>query len=303
MDIKRLIKKFVPQRIFYAVRNAVYPEKIDVLEDRVKSLFFKQYEELASPEVSQKILFRNVENKLYSKHGGDGILAHIFSKVGTTNRTFVEMGVEDGTECNTANLSLNFGWKGVLIDANEVWINKARDFYKKKLGTKSGAVKMVAGFVTAESVDSLISQGGVSGDIDLLSIDIDSNDYWVWDAITSIKPRVVVMEYNAAFGLHSITIPYDPQFHYQEAYKNNPLYFGVSLTALAKLAQKKGYILVACDSHGHDAFFVRRELAQGKFIELLPEEAFYPNPYNIRVFGNTEKQFETVKNLPITKIK
>ncbi len=303
MNIKKSIKKFVPQKIFYFVRDAVYPEKIDVLEKRIHSLFFKQYESLAAPRISQKDLFKNLEYKVYSKHGGDGILAHIFSKIGRTNRTFVEMGVEDGTECNTANLSLNFGWKGLLIDANEAWIQKARDFYKKKLGASSENVRMTVGFVTAESINTIITDSGFGGPIDLLSIDIDSNDYFVWDAIKSVDPRVVVMEYNAAFGLRSLTIKYDPKFHYQEAFKQNPLYFGASLTALSRLAKKKGYILVACDTHGHDAFFVKKDAAEGKFTELTPEEAFYPNPYNIGAIGSIETQFDSIKHLEFVEVK
>lgn len=300
--MKKIIKKILPRRIFDFVRDIVYPEKINILEERLSSLFLTQYQNLSAPNLNQKTVFKNAEFKVYSKHGGDGILAHIFSKIGTFRRTFVEIGVERGIECNTANLSLNFGWRGLLVDANKEWIKLAQDYYKDKLGILALNVKAVFCFVTIENINQLLSSEGLNGEIDLLSIDIDSNDYWVWRAINVINPRVVVMEYNSAFGLRSKTIKYDPHFHYQETYKKNPLYFGASLVALAKLARKKSYILVACDTHGHDAFFVRKDVADGKFVELSAEQAFYPNPYNIAKVGSIEKQFEQIKRLDFEEI-
>lgn len=303
MRLKTIIKKFVPRKLFNIVRDSVYPEKINILEDRVKSLFLTRYQGLIAPHFSQKSVFKNAEFKVCSKHGGDGILAHIFSKIGVTDRSFVEMGVEDGTECNTANLSLNFGWRGLLIDANEEWINKAKVFYKKQLGSRADGVKMTVGFVTAENINQLIDDNGFRGEIDLLSIDIDGNDYWVWRAIGAVNPRTVVMEYNAAFGpLRSLSVKYDPRFHYQDIHQENPLYFGASLTALSKLAEEKGYVLVACDTHGHDAFFVRKDAAEGKFVALSPEEAFYPNPYIVAKFGDVDRQFERIKRMELAKI-
>ncbi|MBI2626193.1 MAG: hypothetical protein HYW69_01195 [Candidatus Nealsonbacteria bacterium] len=297
MQPKTLIKKIIPRSIISFFRKAIYPEKIYIIENNLDSLLKTYYQKIAAPDFNQKISFRNAEFKVYSKHGGDGLLLYIFSKIGCQNRTFVEMGVEDGRECNTANLSLNFGWKGIIIDANKEWMESAQIFYRDKLGRSSGNVKAVHSFVTAENINETISKNGISGEIDMLSIDIDSNDYWVWKAINAVNPRVVVMEYNSALGLKPITVKYNPNFHYQKAYKEHPLYFGASLAALAKLAKEKGYVLAGCDCHGHDAFFVRKDLAQGRFIELSPEEAFYPNPNAIQKIGSVEKQFEQIKHL------
>ena len=302
MQIKKLLLKIVPKKILNLIRGIFYPEKINVLEDRLDSLFLTYNQGVASPDLSQKTAFRNAEFKVYSKHGGDGLLLYIFSKIGTTNHTFVEMGIEDGRECNTTNLLLNFGWNGLLIDANKDWVESARSFFKTKLGDKADNVKIVDSFVTAENINKTLSDNNISGGIDLLSIDIDSNDYWVWESISTINPRVVVMEYNSAFGLRSLTIKYDPNFHYQKAYRKNPLYFGASLQALATLGKSKGYILVACDIHGHDAFFVRSDVAKDKFVELSAEEAFYPNPYTIKNIGDLDTQFEQVKHLDFEKI-
>ncbi|MDP2642155.1 MAG: hypothetical protein Q8P21_02605 [bacterium] len=298
---RQFIRRFVPRRVLVFIRETFYPEKIYLIEDKVDSLFKTYYRNLIAPDLDQKTTFRNAEFKVYSKHGGDGILAYIFSKVGVTNRTFVEMGVENGRECNTANLALNFGWKGAMIDANEEWIKSAKEFFKEKLGSRSDNIKTVARFITAENVNQLLVDNDCKGEIDVLSIDIDGNDYWVWRAIDVISPRVVVLEYNSAFGQHSLTIKYYPENNCKPE-KEYPLYFGASLVALSKLAKQKGYILVACDCHGHDAFFVRSDVAKGKFVELPSSEAFYPNPHSLRKFGSIEKQFEQMKNFEFEEI-
>src|SRR3989344_932804 len=225
MRLKQVIKKIVPQKVFYFIRDTLYPEKINILEERLTSLFLSYYNHLTASNLSQKTVFKNAEFKLYSRHGGDGIIAHIFSKIGIASNTFFEIGMENGQECNTANLALNFGWRGLMIDANEEWIKSAQAFYREKLGGKSRNVKAITSFVTAENINQSLVSNGFRGEIDLLSIDIDSNDYWVWRSITAINPRVVVMEYNAALGFRWLTIKYDPHFHYQKSHRVNPLYF------------------------------------------------------------------------------
>ena len=282
--MKNFIKRILPAKFF----SLFYPEKINVLEERLKNLFIAHYADLGTS--NQKDNFRNSEFKTFSKHGGDGIIAYIFSKIGAVNRTFVEMGIEDGRECNTANLARNFGWSGLMIDANESWVKSAQDFYKDY------KVKVAHLFVTAENINEILEKG----EIDLLSIDIDGNDYWVWKAITSVNPRVVVLEYNSSFGHRSITQKYNTEHRFSP--HQSPLYFGASLSALTKLSKEKGYILVACDTHGHDAFFIRADLASGKFKELFPEEAFYPNPFNLRKYGDLEKQFDQIKHLDFIDI-
>jgi len=293
---KELAKKFLPRRIISVFRKIIYPEKINLVEENLRSLFCQYYHNIAAPDLDQKIAIKNAEFKVYSKNGGDGILLYIFSKVGVTNRTFVEIGVEDGRECNTANLSLNFGWQGMIVDANKEWIESAKSFYA---GTK---VRPVHCFVTAENINQLLSDNGFNGEIDLLSIDIDSNDYWVWKAINAVSPRVVVVEYNSAFGLKPITVKYNPNFHYQNVHRKNPLYFGASLAALAKLAKEKGYLLIGADSQGHDAFFARKDVVEDKFVELSPERAFYPSPYVFQKIGSIEEQFNQVKHLDFERI-
>ena len=113
---KELAKKFLPRNIISFFRKIIYPEKINLVEENLHSLFCEHYQEIAAPDLSQKIVMRNAEFKVYSKNGGDGLLLHIFSKIGVTNHTFVEMGVEQGRECNTANLSLNLYFRFFVMN-------------------------------------------------------------------------------------------------------------------------------------------------------------------------------------------
>lgn len=235
--------------------------------------------------------------KIFSQNNEDGILLHIFSEIGVTNYRFVEFGVQEGWQCNTANLSLNFGWSGLLMDANADDVEAAKRFYRDTLGPKTDRVRIIQCFVTAENINEMLATSGASGEIDLLSIDIDGNDYWVWKAITVVEPRVVVVvEYNALFGnTRSVTIPYRPQFEAQG------LYFGASLAALTKLAQSKGYVLVGCDSNGVNAFFVRRDAMKDGLREVPIGDAFYLNArYAAR--GITQRQIDLLNNMPVEDV-
>jgi len=125
------------------------------------------------------------------------------------------------------------------------------------------AVKVVEAQVTRENINELITANGFAGDVDLLSIDIDSNDYWVWEQLSVCRPRVVIVEYNPLFGTdRAVTIPYDPHFNRREFEVPRAAYYGASLQALAKLGARKGYRLALLEPRGVNAFFVREDLAR-----------------------------------------
>lgn len=176
------------------------------------------------------------ESRIYSQNGEDGILAGIFSQIGRTNKFFVEFGVEDGSQCNTRYLREYCGWKGLMMGG-------CRHL--------SGDIKQE--FVTAGNINMLFEKYMVPDEFDLLSIDIDGNDYWVWKALSGrYRPRVVVIEYNAKYKPpQSVVILYDPQYVW-----DGSDYFGASLSAFVTLAGNKGYTLAGCDSTGTNAFFV-----------------------------------------------
>ncbi len=193
--------------------------------------------------------------KVFSEGDEDGLLHEIFSRIGVVNHTFIEIGIGDGLECNTAFL-LTQGWNGVWIDSSPDGVNKARTAFSRF------SVEVLHEEVTPANVDGLVASKTNGGSLDVLSIDIDSFDYHVWEGVNAVQPRVVVIEYNATLPPHvSQTIPYDPSIRT----KVGTFYFGASLSALAKLAERKGYSLVGCSVTGVNAFFVRNDLLKDHF--------------------------------------
>lgn len=209
--------------------------------------------------------------KVFSQCDEDGIIQEIFRRVGTTNRTFIEFGVETGVECNTVKLLLD-GWRGLWLDGSTTGIANIRTNFSTFFN--DGRLQALEAFINAENINSLFEQGGITGNIDLLSIDIDRNDYWVWKAIEVVQPRVVVIEYNASLRPPlSLVIPYEPR-----AMWNGTNYFGASLEALVRLGRQKGYRLVGCSFSGANAFFVKDEVAGTHFLDPATAEEHYEPP-------------------------
>jgi methyltransferase FkbM-like protein len=249
----------------------------------------------AYPQLAvEPVQLNRVEARVYSQNGEDGILAWLLAHVGAPNRTFVEFGIGDGSECNTANLSRTFGWRGLLLEADAEFAERAWVFYRRFPG-----VRIVTAEVTPENIDSLLREHGAA-EVDVLSVDVDGNDYWVWRALTEIEPRVVVIEYNATFGpKRSVTVPRRDGFdRYREHVSG--FYHGASLAALAKLGNEKGYALVGCDSRGGNAFFVRRELLREPLREVEAREAWMP--LWERAHLEPEQQFAQVRHLPLIDV-
>jgi hypothetical protein len=215
------------------------------------------------------------EMRWSSQNGEDGIVLHLFSRLGVkAGCTFVEIGAGDGRECNSAVLALHFGWRGLLMDGDSGHVDTARRYYQRRLGPEADRVSVTGAFVTAENVNKLLAGHGWHGEIDLLGIDIDGVDYWIWAALDQVSPRVVVIEFNAGLGAErSAVVPYRPDF---DRFADDPTgcFFGASLGALTQLGAAKGYVLAGCDSTGTNAFFVRADEAEGTIFAVSPVEAF-----------------------------
>jgi len=210
------------------------------------------------------------EFRTFSQWGEDGILQHLLRHVAVSKKIFVEFGVENYTESNTRFLLLNNNWSGLVIDGS----SKNIDFIKSDEIYWRHNLKAEHAFVTRETINDLIRRNGISGEIGLLSIDIDGNDYWVWEAIDVVLPSVVVLEYNARFGPQkAVTVPYDAGFVRSSAH-HSTIYYGASLAALCLLSKRKGYSFVGCNTAGNNAFFVRSELRPPGLPELTPAEGF-----------------------------
>jgi hypothetical protein len=209
--------------------------------------------------------------KVYAHYDEDGILEEVFKRVGLTNRYFVEFGVGYGLQNNTLYLLLQ-GWRGAWIEGSSLCCEaiKARCEFL----IKADRLRVHQGFITAENIEELFRGLDVPAEFDLLCIDIDNNDYWVWRAIQQYRPRVVAIEYNATFRSSvSCVVPYNPA-----AMWNHTNYFGASLKAMEELGRSKGYCLVGCNYVGSTGFFIREDLVGDRFAEPFTAENHYEPP-------------------------
>ena len=205
------------------------------------------------------------ERAVYSQNGEDGVLQAIFATIGVANKYFVEFGCEQAIECNCSYL-VEQDWQGLFMDGKGISRNPHAVVHKE--------------FITAENINALFRKYAVPPAFDLLSIDIDGNDYWVWKEI-AWRPRVVVIEYNAHFPPpQRKTIRYEPMFSW-----NQTDYFGASLHALRDLGEQKGYTLVYCESTGSNAFFIATDVLPPSFVPQPVEVIYRPPNYMNRGQG------------------
>lgn len=246
----------------------------------------------------------DVEFRVSSQWGEDGILEWLVQNLPIQSNRFVEFGVEDYREANTRFLLQNRDWRGLIMDGNRANVEaiRADSLYWRH------DVTAAAEFITAENIDDLIAKYGFDGDLGILSIDIDGNDYWVLEQISVAKASILVCEYNSILGdLWPITVPYKADFERFRAHSSG-LYIGASIAALRALAHRKGYEFIGTNSNGVNAFFVRRELWDA--IEPLLEQRYaYPSRHRdardsmgqLSFVGGVERA-ELIKNLPFVRV-
>lgn len=211
----------------------------------------------------------------FSQNDEDGVIQEIFRRIGASGGSFVEFGVQTGLQ-NNSRLLLYLGWKGLWIEADAEACGKLRKSFQTELG--SGQLQLRNSFVNRDNINSLIDSAQL-GDLDLLSIDIDGNDFWVWESI-EVQPRVVVIEYNAKFRP-----PVKWIMEYNLGHRwNYSDYQGASLQSLADLGRAKGYTLVGCCLAGVNAFFVRDDLIQSHFPEPDVGALYNPPRYYMQNF-------------------
>jgi hypothetical protein len=191
------------------------------------------------------------ELRVFSQNGEDGVIAEILSRTGTGGGGFVEFGVQDGTEGNTVFLAQVLGWSGVYLESDDA----AYAALERRYAATPG-VRTVHAAVEPDTVEALFAQAGVPEEPDVLSIDVDGNDYWIWKAIGRFRPRLVVVEYNGSLDPASRRVmPYTPGYRWDHTSG-----YGASLGALEDLGAEKGYRLVHTELAGVNAFFVREDL-------------------------------------------
>jgi hypothetical protein len=225
--------------------------------------------------------------KVYSQNDEDGIIQEIFNRIGTTNKIFVEFGAYDGLENNTTYLLMQ-GWKGLWMDGDHKKMKVLKRTYQKAIDRKQLYAECV--FITKDNINDLIGKY-FDGEIDLLSVDIDGNDYYVWENINVINPRVVVVEYNAKFPP---PVFYRMEYNATHQWDGSDI-MGMSLQAAVELGDKKGYQLAGTNINGINAFFVRKDCIKNSqmFAEPSTAEHLY-NParyYMVFEGGHLAKHF------------
>jgi hypothetical protein len=247
----------------------------------------------------------DAEFRVYSQFGEDGIIQYLISRVPIEHDVFVEFGVADYRESNTRFLLCNDNWRGLILDGGTRHI----DFVRwNPLGWRHN-IDARSVFVTRDNINGAISDAGISGDIGLLSVDIDGNDYWVLDAIDVVSPRILVAEYNSTFGpTAAVSVPYDPRFERTKADRSN-LYWGASLAALCLTADRHDLAFVGSNSAGNNAFFVRRDVL-GDLPTLTPQEGWVDarfresrdNGGNLTYIGGRAARIAVIADRPLVEV-
>jgi hypothetical protein len=252
---------------------SIIEEKEQTTHTLLQNALFMQYRRMLETG-KQMPKLNEVGFSVYSESDEDGILHYIFAVIGSTNKKLVDIGAATIRGSNTANLIINYGWTGLLIDGDSSSVEACNKFYSCNNRTKIYPPHYVCAWVNAENIDRLLIENGLTGEVDLLCIDIDGIDYWVWKAINCISPRVVVVEYQCIWGAEkSVTVPDKQDF--QAAYSNGfGIYCGASLSAFVKLGKEKDYRLVGCQRYGYNAFFVRNDIGKKVLPEISAAECF-----------------------------
>ena len=301
---KRLRHFFRPTRAL-AKRLQIMDSKLDRMgPDKVRNL-------LAEPLVRHvqslppSTPLEETEFSVYSQWGEDGIIHFLLRHVPCPNRTFVEFGVEDFSEANLRFLIERSPWRGLVMDGSpdlEARVQATGLAWRRHLQAKSV-------FITAENINELIKKSCIEPELDILSIDLDGIDYWVWKSFTAYSPRIVIVEYNSLFGPSAtITVPYRPDFQRAKAHYSH-LYWGASLGALVQLAHEKGYSCVGSTSTGLNAFFVRDDVL-GALPSMTSNQAWRDlcvresrNPAGEMSYLSGSDRIKAIEHLPVVDVR
>jgi hypothetical protein len=218
------------------------------VEPAVQAVLRKLYLDGDGLEYPEKLTAQRF--RLASQNQEDGVTVALLKEIGVATRRFVEIGagLSGG---NSAFLAREWGWTGLMVDGSHARM--------EQVARRFPGVTAVGAWVTRENINDLITRNGFGGEVDLFSVDIDGNDYWIWEAMTACSPRIVILEYNSMFGPdRAVTVPYDPQFDRRQ---HHTMYYGASLMACTRVSARKGYRLVAVEPTGINAFFLRNDLA------------------------------------------
>lgn len=259
--LKKQVKKHFSVFIYRKARSAAARNALDRF--------------LAQLGPEQPMPLHRASFDLFTYHGEDGIIAWLTSRLTGLPKRFVDIGAGDCIRSNCARLAVHEGWQGVFADASAEQLDTGKRFYRK---TGISGLQFINRYITPVNVNRMLEEAGMTGEIGLLSVDIDGNDFWVWEALTVLQPRIVVIEAKVEFGLENRVVPYGPANHREE----NSRYNGASVEALRLLGWRKGYKLVGANKEGYNLFFVQEKeillpVTAGEILaDPAIQDCFYP---------------------------
>jgi hypothetical protein len=293
--IKKIIRRIVSSinKPIINVIKSIYNNEIVNEEKKMiliaKSILFSnQFNDITLNSKNNRL--HQFEFKVFSQFGDDGIIQFLINYLDIHEKTFVEFGVTDYIESNTRFLLMNNNWSGLVIDGSIEEVLKIKNsYYYWQFDLNAEQL-----WVTKDNIDNFIVEKGFDREIGLLHIDLDGNDYWIWDAIKSISPVIFIAEYNSVFGILPWTIPYSESFYRTDAHYSN-LYWGSGLGPIYNLSKNKGFSFIGCNSAGNNAYFVRND----KLKDLTPislEEGIVISKYRESRNQNGHLDFVAGKN-------
>jgi hypothetical protein len=266
----------------------IFPRTTSVQKQRLRYIFDYYHQSAAA---GMPVDHKERPLKLFSNLEEDGILLWIMGTLGIRQGYFIDIGSNDCINSNCANLALNFKWNGFFIDCEKRLLNIGKRNYRIFRKNSRDHLKFIQSFVTPETINRLIEGNNNSREIDLISIDIDGNDFAIFQALAVVQPKCFVIENKIEFGRHDIVIP--PVKANREA--------GASITAFTRLAAAKGYRLVATNSAGFNCFYLREDLVSN----LLPEislDNIINDPAINKDFYNDKRMQELMGQVNITGV-
>lgn len=284
------MKDFIAKGLRKVVEVALPVEALQNSQLVQRNLFF-QYRDLLL-RGAELPSFHDAGFRVYSQSDEDGLLLYLFSLIGFKNRLLLDVASGVPIGGNTTNLIVNWGCHGLLLEGNGRLVEETSLFYQHHPDTALFPPRIRQAWITAENINELVSQEGFPGEIDLFSLDVDGVDYWLWESLNAVSPRIVMVEYQDMFSAEeSFTVPYSPDFN---RFSIHPDYFGASLAAFVKLAKRKGYRLVGCNKYGYNAFFIRNDLAPKE----LPEVSIESCLIHPKISASRESRRSALLNFP-----
>jgi hypothetical protein len=251
------------------------------------------------PDTAGRAGLERFEYSLFSQNGEDGILRHVFAEIGFRSRRSVEFGFSTN-ESNSLRLVREERFAGLFLDASDWQVDR----FNRAAGSLGlASARAVRTFLTRDNLQPTLRAEGVPAEIDLVSIDVDGNDYWLWESLDRVSARVAVVEYNAALGPDlSLSMPYAESGRPADDAPHHFAYAGASLEALVRLARRKGMSLVGCDSSGTNAVFVRDDCLTPALRPLAAATAFRPNRGLLRLGLSQAEQVARARRSPFVGI-